>query len=264
MIPQPLARRRPGSVLIRVALEQMALAALLSLLLAGWLHIPDANGFEVLASASLAVVLVIVAGAAETAVALHLTQRAMTLRRLLLGVGVLFAAALLWYLVSLGLGRLGQADTLRAGYWNSRLPASLRHTFSYDPLLVGLSWAWGLLRVLVAALLAALAFALITSPTPARGLGVVLRSGRVWLAVALLALHDLFVMPRLLSWTPGHGLAVELLSLILRLCTVLVLAAGALAFWLTSVASRLTATYRVGPAPGTAPEPPHPRTADIP
>ena len=240
-LPVPSLRRTA-----EVLLQQIGLAALLSLLLVGWLHVPDANAFEVFASVILALLIVCVAGAGETWIALRLTHRAVDARHLLRGIGILFVTALLYLLVSSGVNRLAVNDGLRAGYLNSRFPAALRNIFTYEHLVLWLGWLESAVRWIAAGLFAAAAFALITCDTPTQGLRAILRSGRYWFFLLLLALVCSGITGRLLYWTPGHGLGVEMMSLILRLVTVVFLDAATVSFLLQTMASTIFRFQSVG------------------
>lgn len=246
---------------LEVILQQIALAALLTLLLVGWLHVPDANTFEVLASGIIALLTVGVAGAGESLIALRLTRRAVNVRHLLRGTGVLFVAALLWVLLSAAVYHLAVDNGLRAGYLNSRLPASLRNIFSFEHLVLWLGWLEDALLWIAAGLLAAGAFALITCSAPLGGLLAIFRSARYWLSLLLLALIGSALTGKLLYWTPGHGLGVEMLSLALRLLTVIILNAATVALLLRSMTWAVLPAQSLGTgAPATS----QPRTAENP
>jgi len=246
---------------IVLALQQIALAALLSLLLAGWLHIPDANAFEIASSVVLALLIVILAGAGESLIAFRLVKQSATTRRLLLGTGIFFAAALLWYAISHGIDRLSIKEGDWAGYLNSRFPASLRNLFSFEHLYLLLSWIINALRWLAGGLLSAAAFASLVCAKPLRKLLSIFRSLHYWLSLLLLAIVGSVVTDRLLSWTPGHGLRIEMLSLILRITTVIVLNAISIALLLQALAAAILPLHSAGT---DAPETIQPRTAEDP
>ncbi len=145
--------------LASAALQQIALAAVLSLLLFAWLHVPDANAFEVLLSLVLALLIASAAGTGESVIALRMTGRSVTARRLAIGAVAVIVAALLWYGVSLGVDKLSLNDGLRAGYLNSRFPAGLRRAFPYEHIVRGFRLRWSALRWVAAGRLAAAAFA---------------------------------------------------------------------------------------------------------
>ncbi len=240
-----------------IGLQQIALAAGLSLLLLAWLHVPDANAFEVIISVLLALLLASVAGAGESVLALRLTNRSVTMRRLVVGTVAVIVAALLWYGVSLGIDRLSANEGLRAGYLNSRFPASLRNVFTYEHISYGFGLFWSALRWLVAGLLAATTFALITCNVPLRGLLAIIRSGRYWFSLLLLFVTVSMITGSLMHWTPGHGLGVETLSLVLRLLFAILLNAAAVAFLLQAMAAALQRFHSNGT---DAPELTQPRT----
>ena len=244
-----------------VALQQVALAAVLFVLLLAWLHIPDANAFEVLASVVIAVLIAAVGGAGESATALRLVLRPVTLRRLLAGAGVVVVAALLWFAVAGGLDHLNAKTPLWAGYFNSRFPASLRNVFSYGHLVLWFTWAYNALRWIVGGLLAAAAFAVVTCDAPLRGLASILRSARFWLSLLLLALIGSVGIDALLSWTPGHGLMVEAASLALRMVLAIVVSALAIAMLMRAMA---WAVLRVQPVGTAEPVTSQLRTDDMP
>ncbi|WP_446744991.1 hypothetical protein [Silvibacterium acidisoli] len=255
-----VSRFSPGSV-AAVALQQIALAAVLLLLVAGWLHVPDANAFEVLASILLALLIALAAGAGESAIALRMVGRPVSARRLLSGTGVVLIAALVWYLISLGIDNLNAKDGLWAGYLNSRFPASLRNLFSYLHLYILLFWMWSALQWISAGLLGAIAFALVACGKLQRGLPAILGSGRYWLSLLLLAIVEAIITGSVLSWTPGHGLTVETFSLLLRLLIVILLNAVSVALLMQSMAR---AILRLQSAGTGEPDTSHPRTTDIP
>ena len=245
---------------VLTALQQLALAAVLALLVIGWLHVPDANAFEILLSIVLAVLIAATACAGEAFIALRLVRKPATLRRLLIGGGSAFAAILLWYLLTLVIAHFSANDALRAGYLNSRFPASMRQTFSYPHILLWTGWFWNILQWVVLGLLAASAFACATCEVPLRGTFAILRSARYWGLLALCIVVTA-ITSKLLNWTPGHGLAVETFSLIIRLAVVIVLNATVVALLLQAIAH---AILRVQPAGTADPDVSQPRTADIP
>lgn len=123
-----------------VALQQIALAAVVFVLVVGWLQIPDANTFEVFGSVVLALVIALIAGVGESAIALRITDRRFTLRSMLIGTIAVLVAALLWWVLSAAINQLSASDALRAGYLNSRLPASLRNIFTFAHLVRWFGW----------------------------------------------------------------------------------------------------------------------------
>ena len=257
MTPWGMAARRTATI----ALQQVALSALLFLLLAGWLHIPDANALEVLASVVLALLVVGVAGAGESWIALRLTERGVNTRGLLRGMGIVFTAALIWFLISVGIDHVAAKNELYAGYLNSRSRASARSVFTYEHIGLWLGWMENGFRWIAAELLAAAAFASITSETPLRGLRGILLAWRYWLALLLLTLVGAVITGRLLFWTPGHGLRVEMLSFALRILSAIALNAVSVTLLLQAMAGAVLRYQSVGTG---APVTSQPRTVENP
>ncbi len=244
-----------------VALQQIGLGAVLFVLLAGWLQIPDANAFEIAVSVLLALLMIVVAGAGESAIALRLLKRQLSAQRLLIGAGIIFAAAVLWYVFALGVDHLAAGDGLRAGYLNSKSPAGLRNIFSYEHIILWFGWFWVLLRWIVAGLLTAAVFTLVVCQKPLPCFRSVLRSAWYWVAVFLLALVAAVVTGALLQWTPGHGISIELFSVLLRLIAVIVVNAAAIALLLQAMAHAVLQAQLDGTADPAISQP---RTAGIP
>lgn len=244
-----------------VALQQIALAALLFVLLAGWLHIPDANAFEVSISVVLAALIAAVAGAGESAIALRLTGRPVTLQSLIPGMVAVILAAVLWYALSLGVDHLGENAGLWAGYLNSRAPASLRNIFSYEHLFQWSSWLGSLVLWVAASLLAAVAFVCATCKRPVACLRAILGSRTYWLSVLLFAVVEGILTGMLMGWTPGHGLGIEAFSLIARLALVVVLNAAAVALLFQTMARAVVCFQSAGI---DEPAMSQPRTAEMP
>ncbi len=247
--------------MVAVALQHVALAAFLFLLLIGWLHIPDANAIEVFGSVVTALLIAAVAGAGESAIALRLTNRRATTRRLLLGTGAVCLAALLWFAISLGVDHLSTKQGLWVGYLNSRFPASLRQAFSYEHLFLWFEWAGRALRWGVAGLLAAAIFACITCDRLLFGVRAIFGSAKYWGTLLLLMIVGVGITPALLAWTPGHGIRVEMLSLVLRVSILIALSAISVALLLQAMAQAVLRIQSVGTGePATS----QPRTVDIP
>lgn len=242
------------------ALQQIAIAAVLALLVIGWLHIPDANLAEVSASIFVAVLIAGVMGASESVVALRLTRGTITRRRLLIGTVAILVAIALWYGISAIIELFSAKDGLYAGYLNSRFPASFRNVFSFKHLVTWLGWIWTALQWIVAGLLTPAAFACATCDAPAEGTLAIYRSAKYWLAL-LLTIAGWVIADALLHWTPGHGLHVEMLSLVVRLLLVTLLNAAAFAWLLQTMAAVILSRYSAGiDDPAVS----QPRTADRP
>lgn len=247
--------------IVIVGLQQVALAASLFLLIVGWLHIPDANAFEVLISVVLVLLIAVVAGGGESAIMLRATGRPVTLRSLVPGTIAVILATVLWYATSLGVDHLGEKTGLWAGYLNSRAPASLRNLFSFEHLYQWFSWLRSGVCWVAAGLLAAAAFSAATSSSPVTGFRAILRSGSYGLSLLIFVMAESALPGLLMGWTPGHGLRLEALSLVARMLLVIVLNAGAIAFLLLTMARGVLSVQSVGIAePVTS----QLRTAEIP
>lgn len=249
---------------VRLVLAQIGLALLVFLLYVVWLRMPDASVLEVIASMLLALIAIAVAGAGESALLLHLAGRARTAGRLLRGTLLLLAGAALWFAWSALLGHLHTNDSLHAGYWNSRLPHPLRNFFSYEHILLWLGWFWATLTWAGAGVIALLVFAGTASARPVRAVALAARSVTFWTAVVLCAAAASVGTSLLLEWTPGHGLRVELMSLVLRLGLAMLIDAILACFLLAILAACVRRADALYATPAGAPDESQPRTADNP
>jgi len=124
----------------------------------------------------------------------------------------------LW-LLQMPIDRLVARSELYAGYWTSRLPHWLRGLRTYEHLLLFEDWAYFSLRLIVTGLLLPVAVL--------AGADVLRNSTRsilkawsrwwYWVAILICGWISFAVSDRMMNWTPGHGLASETLSLVLRL-----------------------------------------------
>jgi hypothetical protein len=270
---------RPPSVLrsalsllsVRLVLAQIGLALLVSLLYVVWLRMPDASVFQVINSMLLALIALAVAGAGESALMLRLAGRARTPGRLLRGTLLLLTGVALWFAWSALMGHFrgdyDQNDGTLAGYLNSRLPHAFRYLFTYENILRWIGWAWELLGWIVDGVIAVFVFSWTASLRPMRAVAVLLRSVGYWCVVVLVSVGTTLLTTLLMRWTPGHGLRVEMASLVLRLC-VAVLAGGAavclLLTTLTVFTRRADASDPLHATPAGTPDESQPRTADNP
>jgi len=212
-----------GLLSIRLVLLQIAVALAIAILFALWLHVPDASGFEVAASVILALVVIAVGGAGESALMLRLAGRERTIGRLLRGTLLLAVAVALWLVWRWITGSEQAKDPLRAGYFNSQLPHALRYYFTYGRISMWLDWTWTVLEWLGAGVLAMVIFAGTASTRPLRAFVRAARSGTWWLVVVIGAILATTLTSKIMGWTPGHGLRREMLSLILRMSFVVLL-----------------------------------------
>jgi hypothetical protein len=207
---------------IRFVLQQLGLALAACLLALAWLRIPDASVFAVIASVVVGLALIAVAGTAQSALLLRLCGVERSWRKLALGSFFLLLALALWFGWSVLLHRLQANDSLRAGYLNSRFPHSLRNVFSFAHLLTWFGWMWTALLWMGAGILAIFVVHATASSRPAHTMLCSLRSLTYWLVIVFGGTGAAIFTSAMLAWTPGHGLRVETLSLVLRLATVCV------------------------------------------
>ena len=219
----PVLRDARRLLTVRLVAAQIGLALLLLLLGALWLRIPDASIFDVLGTVLLGLLLLLVAGAGQSWLVLPLCGRATTRARLLRGVVLLLAAVAFWFAWNALLQHGRSHDSLWAGYGNSQAPRGLRNLLSYDHLYTSLEWLWTVLAWIGVGVLAPAAVAGLVSAQPIRALGHILRSLLWWLALLIGIALATFLTGLLVHWVPGHGLGVEMTSLLLRLALVLLL-----------------------------------------
>ena len=256
---------------VRLVLQQIGLALLIFLLYALWLHVPDASALDVIGSALLALLAVAVAGAGESALLLRLAGRARMPERLLRGALLLLAGAVLWFgwnaLLDHLRGSYDSNDLLWAGYLNSRFPHQLRNSFSYGHILSWLRWMWAMLGWIGAGLIAIGVFAGSASVRPLRAAGCALRSITYWAALVAGTMAATAITGALVNWTPGHGLRVEMLSLVLRLAAVALVDAAVVCLLLAILAACVHRSDEAGApysTPAGTPDLSQPRTVDNP
>ena len=265
MTRSPSVLRNAMSLLsVRLVLEQIGLALLVFSLYVLWLKVPDASVLDVIGSAVLAIIVLAVAGGGESALALRLVGRARTPGRLLRGALLLVAGIALWFAWSALLDHFHGDDSLRADYWNSRFPHQLRNLFSYAHILLWLGWAWTTLAWIGAGVIAPFAFAGTASVRPVRAILAAACSVGYWITVALGAFVATASTSSIIGWTPGHGLRVELISLVLRLSLAAFIAAIAVCFLLTILAACVRQSDALYAAPAGTPDDSQPRTVDNP
>ncbi len=221
-----------------LVLRQTGLAALIFVLFAIWLRVPDSRVVAVIGSTLLGLAVLLIAFAGETALLMHLRGRVRTRRALLLSAAVLLLCVALLFGWSHVLDRISNGDELRAGYLNSRFPASLRNVFSYPHMLAIFHALWVALFWIGAAFFFVCGVSFAAAAYPGRAIRACLRSATVWLTLLLSAAVALLATEHLSNWTPGHGLAVESLSLLLRLGVIVALDAVLLCFSICVVVAR--------------------------
>ena len=260
----PVLRPALALMSVRLVLQQIALALLVFVLSAIWLRIPDASAIDVVGSALLALIILAVAGTGESALMLRLSGHARRPGRLLRGTSSLLVGVVLWLAWATLLDHLRGDDSLRAGYLNSRFPHTLRNFFSFDHILLWLGWAWMALEWIGAGVIALFVFVATTSSHPRRSIARALRSLAYWIVVVFGITAAVVLTDSLVQWTPGHGLRVEILSLILRLTLAVLIDATAVCLLLAILASCVRQTDALYVTPAGMPDESQPRTADNP
>lgn len=252
----------------RLMVTQIGLAVLVFVFSVLWLRVPDASFTDVVGTVLLAVLILALAGGGEASLLLRLCGRPVTALRLLRGSLLVLLGAALWLGWSLLIGHLGANDWEWAGYLNSRAPHQWRNIFSYVHLHLLLEALWSTLRWLGAGVLGAFVFAATVGTRPLRALGTIFRSLSYWLCLLVGVIAAVEVTGFLMGWTPGHGLAVETFSLVLRLASVVLFDALVVCLLLSVLAacvlrsdSHETGSYET---PGGTPEDSQPRIVPTP
>jgi hypothetical protein len=132
---------------------------------------------------------------------------------------VLLVVIVLGYFLLQGIDILRSHETLWAGYWNSKVSPNMRTFFTFQRLVKWQQILYDLIQWLVAALLLPIAVV-----GAGKGLG---RGGfrhvrniychfSYWLVTVLAAFAGSYLTSALVSWTPGHGFAGEMISVLAR------------------------------------------------
>jgi hypothetical protein len=249
---------------LRLVTRQIGLGLLVFALSIVWLRMPDASRLEVAGSVVLALIILAVAGMGESALVLHLTGRALTPGRLLRGAALLLAGILLWLALGTLLDRIHGDDSLRAGYLNSRLPQTLRYFFTYERLALWLGWIWTALDWIGAGILTLFFVCTTASAHPMRAIARALRSATYWIAMIVGVTAATVITSSLIQWTPGHGLRIEMLSLLLRLGAAILIDAAIACLLLAILAAIIQRSDALYATPAGMPEDSQPRTAGNP
>lgn len=257
---------RPALTLLRVrlVLQQIGLALLVFLLYVLWLRMPDSSVLDVVGSALLALVVLAAAGVGESSLILRMVDVTRSPGRILRGLALLLAGVALWLGWSTLLDHMHGNDYLRAGYLNSRFPHQLRNFFSFEHIVLWLGWMWTALAWIGAGVIGLFVFAFTASIRPLNAVLRALRCLTYWIAVLLAATAATILTGSLIEWTPGHGLRVEMLSLVLRLSLAALIDATAVCLLLTILATCVRQADAVYGAPAGTPDESQPRTADNP
>ena len=249
---------------IRLVLKQIGLALLVFALYALWLRVPDASVIDVIASALLALIVLAVAGGGESTLILRLAGTARSPWRLLRGGLFLLAGVALWFAWATLLDHMHGDDYLRAGYLNSRFPHSLRNFFSFAHIVLWLGWMWTALEWIGAGVIAVFVFAATVSSQPLRPMTRALSCLSYWIALVLGITAATVLTGSLIEWTPGHGLRVEMLSLVLRLSLAVLVDAAVVCLLLAILAVCVRRTDSLYSTPAGTPDESQPRTVDRP
>jgi hypothetical protein len=202
--------------------RQIGLAVLVFVLSVLWLRVPDASLVDVVGTVLLGLLVLALAGGGEASLMLRLCGRPVTAVRLLRGGVLVLAGVALWLGWSGLIAHLSVNDWEWAGYLNSRAPHQWRNVFSYLHLHSFLEALWSMLRWFGAGALGAFIFAATAATRPLRALGTIFRSLSYWVSLLIGVIVAVEVTNAVMGWTPGHGLAVETFSLVLRLVGVVI------------------------------------------
>lgn len=132
---------------------------------------------------------------------------------------LLAAVIVVWWLLQMPIDRLVEHRELYAGYWTSRLPRWLRGLRTFEHLLLLQDWVYFSLRLIVGGLLLPVSVVVGARRLHDGAKHILGVWSRWWYWVAALTcgLFAFAISGKLMNWTPGHGLASEILSLLLRL-----------------------------------------------
>lgn len=245
----------------RVAM-QIGLALLVFALALVWLRIPDANAIDVIGSAMLGLVIITLADIGQASILLRFCDRRLTFQRLLRSALLLLIGAALWCGWCALLAHMHGEDFERAGYLNSRFPHGMRHFFTFEHIVLWFGWMWTALEWIGAGVIALFAFTATTSTSPIRAMSRAACSITYWIALLLGTSFATMVTGSLVQWTPGHGLSIEMLSLVLRLCTAVLVDATVATFLLAILAVCVLRSDALYDTPAGTPDESQPRTAE--
>jgi hypothetical protein len=242
---------------------QIALALTVFVLLVLWLRLPDSSALSLVATVLVGVLLLGVAGGGEAALLLRVYGRPVRIGRVIRGAVLLLIAMALW----LGWGALLEhfrvSDSTVAGYWNSRFPASARNVFSYAHIYQWLEWMWTALAWIGAGVAAVVVFSMTVSERPARAIRATLLSATFWLTLVCVGLC-VSLTAMVTQWTPGHGLVIETISLIVRLSCAVVVDAVLLVAGIAVIAACNRRGNTLYEMPAGSADESQPRTDDMP
>jgi hypothetical protein len=236
-----LLRSAVGALSVRWIAQQIGLALLVFVLGVAWLRIPDASAVDVVGTVLLGLVVLALAGGGEAVLLLRLSRRPVAVSRVVIGGVAILLGIVVWLGWSVLLEHVGGNVSQWEGYLNSRFPHGLRNIFSYEHLYTWTLWLLLLLKWLGAGAVAALVAGSVVSMHPARAVRATLRSLVYWVVFLVSAYVALTFTGWIADWTPGHGLAVESLSLVLRMGALVVFDGLVVSFVLSLLVVCLTA-----------------------
>jgi hypothetical protein len=259
-----IVRSAFAAISVRLVVLQSALAILVFLIAVFWLRLSDANVFSIAATILIGLLLLALASGGEMALMLWLCNRPRTRATILKGAVILLVGVALWFAWDALADIFRPKYGLLAGYLNSRFPASLRHMFSYSHIYDVFDWIERILRWIGAGAIAVVVYSVAASVQPARAVRRTLLSPTYWIVLVFGALAASKITDLLTNWTPGHGLSIEMLSLILRLSIVLLLDAWITLFILAVTAACIQQVDTSYKTPEGGPDVNQPFTAEAP
>lgn len=231
-----ILRSAVAKLSVGFVLQQIGLGLLVFALGVLWLRVPDASALDVFGSVVLGLLILVVAGMGEAWLMLRLTGLERTVPRLLRGMVLMLVGVLLWWGWSALLDHLHGFDSLWAGYLNSKFPHGLRNLFSYRHIDLWLGWTWTALAWIGAGKIIVFVCAGTASRRPVRAYITGVTCATYWVALIVGTACATVLTNWLLEWTPGHGLSIEIASLVLRLVVVVLVDAAVVSLLLAIVA----------------------------
>jgi hypothetical protein len=212
--------RQAGKLLTwRVLLWEWAGTLLLVLLAFAWLQIADSHVWQFAFSIVSGGLLVVAFIWVQTHVFRMLLARAQAGAPFWLRFLTCLVLVGLWFLMMYWIGIALRHAPLYAGYWNSKLSPGLRYLFPFERLVSLQQWLWELAQWVVLALLAPIALeggsARLDSAAWKR-IGYVYRHWLYWLVAVVFGFSGSALSGVVVNWKPGSGVALEILSTLLR------------------------------------------------
>jgi hypothetical protein len=132
---------------------------------------------------------------------------------------LLAVVIVVWWLLQIPIDKLVEHGALYAGYWTSRLPHGTRSLRTYEHLLLFQDSLYFSLRLIMTGLLLPVAVAAGAGllPLSVKRIFHVWTRWWYWVTALLCGWLAFAISSKLMDWTPGHKLAGEILSLLIRL-----------------------------------------------